>query len=656
MGNTMTKTRILPLLLVLALATVADAKRANRPMGEYIREAGLIVIGNTQAPTAPDFSTAVTVTEVLQGDPTLFGKTIVLPSIKSTAEARVPAPATDIAILLTADWEKQPNRPVLEAYSDPAQIAALRLLVADYGIPGERPQLLALREHALAGPPQKNAPVNAPPLALNALCLTQLFADLRRMRDPNNFDLLLDLYKDLAPADQTELVSLMGEMGDARAVSLLLKAMQSPDEKVGSAAAHELRWHFPGAPGVTDAFESALAKKHLSQQAASYLAKRRDDPALDAILGPGTPWMHAEALSNAGKREQARAAFLAILEDPQWNSYTTPTAAFKLLPDATAAEKDRIRKALLPQLAAVARSGNYLEIENAARILRALRHPDTLEPLLAILPRTESLYASAARTATLAIRELGPAARKQAATLLIGKLSAVASVNDSDATTRHLLQLVYLADKDDLATAARAMPEPLRASWAAAAPLQTAANDADECAALNRALENAAGLARPTRQWALYRLGDLKDPRAMPVLKETIIRESDWTLTQAARDSLINIGSPEVEKEMLPLLTHENRDTVRPIAIEVLFGIQGVRGLGLARRMLREDDFGLKQSALMHFSTYGTPEDLPLLLPSCDYWKSDRATHPWALSAVTNIRDRFNYDLNGPIVKTTIKK
>ena len=47
----------------------------------------------------------------------------------------------------------------------------------------------------------------------------------------------------------------------------------------------------------------------------------------------------------------------------------------------------------------------------------------------------------------------------------------------------------------------------------------------------------------------------------------------------------------------------------------------------------------------------GTPEDLPLLLPYADFWKADRATQRWAMSAVRSIRERWNYDLNGPIKK-----
>jgi hypothetical protein len=72
--------------------------------------------------------------------------------------------------------------------------------------------------------------------------------------------------------------------------------------------------------------------------------------------------------------------------------------------------------------------------------------------------------------------------------------------------------------------------------------------------------------------------------------------------------------------------------------------------------MLREEGFGLKQPALIHLGNLGTADDLPLLLPYCDYWNSDRTTHYWALEAVAGIRDRFNYDVNGPIVKRVTSK
>ncbi len=71
----------------------------------------------------------------------------------------------------------------------------------------------------------------------------------------------------------------------------------------------------------------------------------------------------------------------------------------------------------------------------------------------------------------------------------------------------------------------------------------------------------------------------------------------------------------------------------------------------LARRMLHAEDFGRKHLAMTNLGTFGTVDDLTLLLPYCDYWKADRATHYWAMTAVASIRDRLNYDVNGPVVK-----
>ena len=155
----------------------------------------------------------------------------------------------------------------------------------------------------------------------------------------------------------------------------------------------------------------------------------------------------------------------------------------------------------------------------------------------------------------------------------------------------------------------------------------------------------------PARDWAAFRLGDLKEKRAVPVLTQTLIRDADWRLTQTARDALITIGGTEVETEMLALLTHEDCQRVRPAAIEVLFRLQGERSRDLARRMLREENWGLKRPALIHLGNLGTAEDLALLRPYCDYWTADRTTHYWAIGAVAQIRDRCNYDVNGPIVK-----
>jgi HEAT repeat protein len=636
----------LTVTVLLTLTTCAQASRRHRPMGDYVREAGLIVVADTRKGGERGFHKVVSITEVIKGDPTAAGTEILLDMMMSTADARVSAPATNVTILLKKDWEEQKRWPVLEAYTKAEEAAAVRTLVGIYRLPGERQQLLALREKTLAG---------------NTYHLAQLLADLRNMREPSNFDVMVDLYDVLVPIDQTKLVEIMARTGDPRAVPPLLKAMQSSDQKVSTIAARRLSWDFPGAPNVTKAFEEALMQKHLAREAARYLSKRRDDPALNEIRGVSkTQWRRATRLWEAGDTKAARAAYLAIVEDGVESGYTRRSAATRLLPNASASEKERIRKALLPQLLADARAGNYLEKNRTAHILRELHHVDCLEALLALTSRIDLLIAKTvdtATTATLAIRELGPEARQQAVTRLIEDLGAgTVKTQGTRVRTLYLLELIWIGDKESLGKVADVMPDSWLSTWTALHPLRLAADGEDEGAALVRVLAKPVDLPSRVREWVAFCLGDMKEKRAVKALTETLTCDPDWRLTRAARDALICIGGPEVEKEMLKLLTHEDHNRVRRAATEVLFRLQGASSCDLARRMLHAEDFGRKHLAMTNLGTFGTVDDLTLLLPYCDYWKADRATHYWAMTAVSTIRERYNYDVNGPIVKTSDKK
>jgi HEAT repeat protein len=628
--------------VLLTFAACAQACRLHRPMGDYVREAELIVLADTQKGGEHGYDTVASVTKVIKGDPKLVGTKILLGMTMSTGDAHVPVPATKVAILLRKNWRKQKQWPVLEAYTKAEEIAALRTLVGIYGLPTERQRLLALGKKALAG---------------NAYCMAQLLPDLKNMRDPDNFDVMTALYSDLAGADQAKLVEIMASTGDPRAVPPLLKAMQSSDKKVSGIAASHLWWNFPGAPGVTEAFEKALTKKHLARRAARYLRKRRDDPALDEIKinkTRETSWMRAGRL---GDTKAGRAAYLAMIEDGKESRYVRCSSATKLLPNAGTAEKERIRKALLPQLLIDAGGDNYIHANQAARILRGLHHADCLEALLALVPRVDFLYRKAARTATLAIGELGPEARKQAVARLMEDIGSGTKKRQNERIrTLYMLQLVWLGDKESLGKFENIIPESWESTWAALCPLQLLTNEKDEGTSLVRLLEKPEGLPPIAREWVVFCLGDRKEKRAVKVLAATLSRELDWTLTRGARDALICIGGPEVENEMIKLLTHKDRNRVRPAAIEVLFRLQGDRACDLARRMLREDDFGVKDQAMTHLMNRGTVDDLALLLPYCDYWKADRSTHYWAMQAVNNIRDRYNYDVNGPVVKSPVTK
>jgi HEAT repeat protein len=644
--NTIRATRVgqLTFAVLLTLVACAQASRLHRPMGDYVREADLIVIGNTRKSGERGFNIGVSVTEVIKGDSTAVGAEIVLNMMAmSTAHAYVPVPATNVVVLLRTDWRKQKKWPVLEAYKTAKEADAVRTLVGIYRHPGERERLLALRKKALAG---------------NSYYLVQLLHDLRNMTEPKNFDVMVDFYDALAPVNQAKLVTIMARTGDIRAVPPLLKAMQSSDKGVSGTAARSLAYTFPGAPGVTDAFEKALKKEHLARQAACYLSLRRDDPAL-AEIGKGrtTSFAQAGRLWKEGDMNAARAAYLAIVENSKESDYVRRAAATKLLPDASVTDKERIRKALLPLLLAAARGDNYIFAKDATSILRELCHVDCLDTLQAVALRQDFVYWPGARTAVLAIRELGKESRQQAFARFVKDLeSDKARMLNTRKRTNYMLTLIWLGDRESLAKATNVLPASWQSTWTSFGPLRSAANNEDEGLSLARILEKPGSLSQSALQWTAFRLGDLKEIRAAKGLIAALTRAPNSPLAWEAKDALICIGGSETENEMLKLLSNQEPEGVARAATEILFRLQGERACDLARRMLREDGFGVKMSAMTHLMNHGTLADVTLLLPYCDYWKADRTTHYWAMQAVGGIRSRYNYDINGLIVKHSDKK
>lgn len=635
-------------LTLLAFSTSTHAKRQYRPMGYYVREASLITIADTRRKEKA-FGIVLSIHEIIKDDSKTVGTEILLEwggerPIKSSADAYLPVPATNVLLLLRKEWQKefqeQKKWPILESYTKPDEIAVARTLAGIYGLPDERDQLLALQKKALAE---------------HSLYVEQLLADVRDMRCPDNLDVMTNLCDAISPADQVKLMRIIGGTGDLRVVSALLNAMQSSDEKVSIAAARELSWRFPGAPGVTEAFEKALKQDHLMREAARYLSKRRDVPEWNELRRKSeSDWHRANKAWNAGDMKAAKAAYLEIIENKKNDRYVRISSTNKLLPNASATEKERIRKALLPQLFTDARDGNYLHADDAARILRELHHPDCLEALIEIVLRGDTLYRTAGKTAALAIRELGPEARKKCISHFVDN-PGVEALNDYYSITIYLMKLIWLGDRDNFARIEKVLPVSCKSTWEMLSPLRVIiANEKDITSGLIHLLAESEDMPETAGDWIIFYLGDQKEKQAVNVLAEILIHYRNHTLTRAARDALISIGGVEVENKMLKLMTYkEERNSVRRAAIEVLFGLQGARSCELSRRMLREDDFGLKSKAIFHLGYHGTVDDLALLLPYCDYWKADRSTQGTAMLAVAGLRERHDYDINGPIVKNS---
>jgi len=625
-------------LLVLLSALVAKASRMWHPMGKFIGDAELIVVADTQQHKSSPLDIVVSIREVLKGDPKMFGQTVSLSHGRrlSTQDAYLPPHTSGVGILLPAGWVETNRWPVLEAYVQPEEVEALRILVPICAIKNERDRLLALRS-TFAGH--------------NRICEQEMFAQLQDMRFSSNYDVLTNLFATLTLSNQIKLVESAERIGDLRGVPMLISAAASADTNLSSSAIQALEWIFPGAPGVTAAFEHALGRKHLERRAAIYLAERRSDPNLKRIAaGKETLWSKAHLLLESKQTNDARKVYLQILNDETERYRMRVYAAHLLIGEASDADKEQIREALLPLLAAQHEADDYLVAGQIAEILRRLHHPDCVPALLRILPLTDWTGREATWNSIMAIRELGRNEREKAAVQLIESLktpppkTVVGSNPD-----RYPLELLWIGTERGFMEAEAVMDAQYASSWKSMTALRALDGANDEGAFLLSQLSPPAHLPSEALVWIIFRLGELKDQRAVPILVRFLTNESDWMLEKSAKDALVAIGGVQVEEALMKLLTRdENR--VRENATEALLSAMGnIRAAELSRKVLTENDFGSKRPAYMALERFGTIDDLPLLGRLSDFWTGDRPNHYWALTALCSVRQRCKYDLAGPI-------
>ena len=153
---------------------------------------------------------------------------------------------------------------------------------------------------------------------------------------------------------------------------------------------------------------------------------------------------------------------------------------------------------------------------------------------------------------------------------------------------------------------------------------------------------------RDIRNWVVFRLGDLRDDRAIPVLVNYL--KSANNMYYYGEEALKNIRGEKVEQAMIELLS-DKEQRVRGMATEVLLNLQGERSLSILRKMVKEENYGDRQRAFTHLYHHGTLEDLEMLKPFCDFWNRGENSIYWPCQAIIGIRERFDYDINGPIKK-----
>ena len=228
---------------MFGLAPRAEAfSRVYRPIGDYLRESPLVIMADISTRQTPQFETVFTVREILKNraqTPVAVGQTLAFAAGRT--RWIVPPDARGAIVVMAPNWDLPAThapRPISEVYRTPAQIAAVRALVPVYENSGERARLLALQ--ALAGQG-------------NRFLDEQLLADVGRMRERDNLSIALESFDRLETEDQARLLGLLGTIGDARAVPLLIRALDAPDKSVWASAVRQLSLGFANAPAANAA-------------------------------------------------------------------------------------------------------------------------------------------------------------------------------------------------------------------------------------------------------------------------------------------------------------------------------------------------------------------------------------------------------------------
>jgi HEAT repeat protein len=482
---------------LFALLVSPVAARAGdlvfQTIGSYIQQSAVIALVDAKKSGSPDYQAVLEFREFLKGRAGPSERTI---SVKwgCIHEGIYVQPDSDgVAVLLPEGWQHI-ECPLLAVYQKPNDVAALRTLVGIYAVPSERSRLEALR-----------ALVNNP----NPLFGDQFFHDLSQMREPVNFQIILDLFDTLNIAGQRRVVKILEGIGDIRGVPTLLKALKSPETSLQVDAAETLSTYFRGAPRVNEALPKV--RKNVGEQ-------------------PQTRFQTATRLWESGRRERGRALFLAVAKDRDESDYVRVQSVLRIASTLSQSERSALQVAMQALLARRAEQGNYFELLDAAKILRTLRSQENLDLLTALIERKQDdfVYQDTPFISIMAIRDLGPQARHSAAEELIARIKGVSKTNRNVGEPEP--QLLALALLGDDAQVGRV--ENWR--WGSLRPLVAVGQKQDEGLFLIRVLQNHSDLPRLALAGIAFRMGDLRDKRSVIDLIRLLTRGYSGAESSAA--------------------------------------------------------------------------------------------------------------------------
>jgi HEAT repeat protein len=650
----------------------ASDKRQSQSIAEDWQHADAVFIGTISRARAN--GATFQIKEALKGDTKDTGTTINIPLERYLVGA-FPTNADQMlaAIFLTRDSTKK--LVTSEIYADVDKISALRCLSPIFAKPSEHDRLTALGDLFSDPTSHCKTTVKQDP---KALFKKEFLAAIAQMHDPKNFEIVVKLYEHADAKSKFDLLEWMANTGDRRSLPFLIAAVKSPDQNLRNAATTRLIYFYPGDTGVDKCLEETYAHgfPDTKNAAYDYLLKRGCVSALKTSEPKPTmtAYQRAETLYGEGKFKEALELYITEIQSTKNNSYVRRWSALKAIPHATVEQKERIRKALLPMLAQDATSGNYWEATDTAEILQKLHHDDCLDGLVVLLDRRDSLFAKANRIAAFAIGELEPEARRKAAQHLIAQIKSPKFSSDTNENQMiTLLELAWIGDPsaysgvDQLLATSAALP-----LWKSIHPLLTAKDQSSSSRSraaccidptsvhrlssdksmdglfLIDVLKTNPSLPHIAKDWVIVQLGIIKEERAVDLiiahLKEMKYQYDGYVSDEALK----SIGGKYVSQQVEKIAVGGEEEVSRN-AVDILCEIQKEKCLPVLRQILRSAKSPAKTNALCAISRLGTPDDLPLLVPMNDYWKGDRHYHYWTMDAVASIRQRYNYNVNGPI-------
>ena len=163
---------------------------------------------------------------------------------------------------------------------------------------------------------------------------------------------------------------------------------------------------------------------------------------------------------------------------------------------------------------------------------------------------------------------------------------------------------------------------------------------------LIEALKNNPSLPHLAKDWIIVELGNLKEERAADLILTHLTDMKYQYDGYVADEALKSIGGKHVCQQLEKMAL--GPDETSRNDVDILCAIEQEKCLPTMRKILNSNS-PARTNALQAMARLGSPDDLTVLIPLSDYWTADRLYHYWTMEAVASIRQRFRYNVNGPM-------